>query len=72
MPRPKISTVGIVPNFSKRRCRVVFEELTAWLVRKRRKVCVSAATDGTLPAVVRRLPMEADSRLVANSSSENG
>lgn len=55
MPRQKISTIGIVPNFSKRRCRGVFRELVAWLARRRRPVFVSTDIDGTLPVGVHRV-----------------
>jgi NAD+ kinase len=58
MARRMIRAVGIHPNFSKRRCRVVFDELVAWLQREGCTVWVSEALGAELPALVQTVPPE--------------
>jgi NAD+ kinase len=54
--RRTIRAVGIHPNFSKRRCRQIFDELVAWLGREGCAVRVSEELPGPLPDAVGRLP----------------
>jgi len=55
MARRMIRSVGIVPNFAKRRCRRTFGELVAWLQAEGCRVFVGEEFQGELPAGVRRL-----------------
>ncbi len=58
MTRRTIRTVGIHPNFAKRRCRRVFDDLTAYLGAEGCTVAVSEDLPGSLPEGVVRLPQQ--------------
>lgn len=58
MTRRTIRAVGIYPNFGKRRCRKVFDQLVGWLVGEGCTVWVSEELEGSLAAQVGRLPLQ--------------
>ncbi len=62
--RRTIHAVGVYPNFAKRRCRKVFQELVAWLRGEKCTVWVSDDTEGPLPPEVKRLPQQQLSRTI--------
>ncbi len=57
MTRRTIRSVGIYPNFSKEKCRNVFSEVTAWLIKEKCHVFASDALEGPLPAEIKQIPM---------------
>jgi len=59
MARRMIRAVGIHPNFTKRRCRAVFGQLSAWLLKEGCSVWVSDDLGRELPAGVQRVAPEA-------------
>ena len=55
MTRRTIRAVGIHPNFTKRGCRKVFDELVAWLIQEGCAIYVGEDLDATLPTEIERL-----------------
>jgi len=54
MVRRTVHSVGIYPNFAKRRCRKIFKQLVDWLEHKGCAVWVSEELEGDLPPGVQR------------------